>query len=125
MISKKLFTAADPICATGISQLFGGAALTAVGVTLGGGTHAAGGGFPILLFVGICAASTASYCLWFVAVKRGSLSRLFIIKFAEPAFAVVFGALLLGEDVLSVRYLLCFLLICVGICISSVEKRRV
>lgn len=124
VISKRLFAAADPICATGISQLFGGAALTAVGVMLGGSIHAADGVFPILLFVGICAASTVSYCLWFVTVKRGSLSKLFIFKFAEPAFAGIFGALLLGEDVLSVRYLLCFLLICGGICISSVEKRR-
>lgn len=73
---------------------------------------------------GLTLTEAASYCLWFVAVKRGSLSRLFIIKFAEPAFAGIFGALLLGEDVLSVRYLLCFLLICGGICISSAEKRQ-
>lgn len=122
VVSKRLFTAADPICATGISQLFGGAALTLFGAILGGKIHAADSAYSVLLFVVICAASTVSYCLWFITVKRGSLSRLFIVKFAEPLFAALFGAAMLGENILSVRYLMCFLLIGGGIYISPAEK---
>ena len=72
----------------------------------------------------ICAASTVSYCIWFGIVKDGELSKLFIIKFAEPLFACLFGALLLGEDILKIQYLLAFLLISGGILLAGREKGK-
>ena len=47
------------------------------------------------------------------------LSQLFIIKFAEPVFACLFGAIILGEDIWQVQYLAAFVLISLGICISN------
>ena len=52
-------------------------------------------------------------------VKKGELSKLFIIKFAEPMFACIFGALILGENVFSIQYLSSFFLICIGILVSN------
>lgn len=57
-------------------------------------------------------------------VHSGELSKLFIIKFAEPVFAALCGALLIGENVLSPQYLLAFLLIAVGITISNLDTKR-
>ena len=105
---------------TGGSQLFGGALLLAVGVVLGGKVRIS---FEkSYIFALICIASVISYCLWFGAVKKGELSKLFIIKFAEPVFACIFSALVIGENVLKIQYLVGFLLICFGILLSELSS---
>lgn len=78
-----------------------------------------GTNLSVLIFMYICTASIFGYCIWFVIVKYNSLSKLFIIKFAEPVFASVLGALLLDENIFSIQYLLAFLLIGAGIYISN------
>ena len=60
------------------------------------------------------------YCLWYYIVSKSSeLSKLFVIKFAEPFFACIFGAILLGEDIFKLQYLLAFVLISAGIAIGN------
>ena len=44
---------------------------------------------------------------------------MFIIKFAEPLFACLFGALILGENILKWQYLIAFLLISFGIILGN------
>lgn len=123
VISKHLFQKVDPITATGCSQFFGGAVLLIVGILMGGGIemkkYAA-----IPIFIYILAASIVSYCLWYTIVKEGSLSSLFIIKFAEPLFSCILGALILGENILDIRYLLAFLLIGGGITVANGFGRK-
>ena len=118
VISKKLFQKVKPVTATGISQLFGGLVLLIVGLAMGGRVQFRLDG-SLWVMVYICMASIVSYCIWFGIVKSGELSRLFIIKFAEPVFACIFGAMLLGENILRLQYLLAFLLISAGILISN------
>ncbi len=121
VISKKVLKKIEPITMTGISQLFGGAVLLLVGIILGDKMN-----FDITkwyIFTYICIASIFSYCIWFNVVKKGELSKLFIIKFAEPVFASIFGALILGENILNLKYLIAFLLISFGICISNSKKK--
>lgn len=120
IISKKVFYAVDPVVSTGVSQLFGGVVLLIVGVFMGGSvslTHS------YWIFAYIILASTVSYCMWFTVVKSAQLSKLFIIKFAEPVFAAVFGAFILGENILKIEYLIAFVLICAGIMISNKKKK--
>ena len=123
VISKKVFEKVSPITATGISQLFGGIVLFIAGALMGGSVK-----FPLDASIGvmvyICLASIFSYCIWYEILKHGELSKLFIIKFAEPVFACIFGALILGEDILKLQYLIAFLLISGGICISNLAKKK-
>ena len=123
VISKKVFETVSPITATGVSQLFGGAILLVVGLLMGGCVRFA---FDesLLVMVYICLASIVSYCIWFGTVKSGELSKLFIIKFAEPAFACVFGALILNENIWKLQYLVSFLLISGSIFISNLKSSR-
>lgn len=118
VISKKLFETVEPITATGISQLFGGVVLLAIGIIFGGRISFSLN-LSAFIFVYICIASIFGYCIWFVILKYNSLSKLFIIKFAEPVFASVLSALLLYENVFTIQYLLAFLLIGGGIYISN------
>ena len=106
---------------TGISQLFGGIAMLIAGLAMGGViphfTFKA-----MLVFAYICAASIVAYVLFTRLQKDASNSRLLIIKFAEPLFACIFGALLLGEDILKLQYLLAFVLISAGIYLGSLVR---
>ncbi len=123
VISKKIFATTDPITATGISQFFGGAVLVVIGKNMGGSVKFA---FDLSLWVifYVCLASVLSYCIWYSILKNGELSRLFIIKFSESIFACIFGVMLLGENVLNLRYLVAFILIGSGIVISNLRKTR-
>ena len=118
IISKKLFQKVEPITATGCSQLFGGVVLLAVGKLSGGQMTFAFDSSALILGY-ICLASIFGYCIWFMTVKRAELSKMFIIKFAEPMFAAICGAVLLGEDIFKVQYIVAFLLIALGIYISQ------
>ncbi len=126
VISKKVFRYIEPIVSTGISQLFGGFVLLTVGVLLGGNLTT---GIPKtapqgIVFGVILTASVFSYCLWYLNVQKENLSTLFIIKFAEPIFAAVFGWLLLGEDIFNLNYIAAFVLICAGIVFVNVKQRN-
>lgn len=118
VISKKVFRTVKPIISTGISQLFGGIVLLIVGRLLGGSMSLVFNKSAFIM-VYICLASIFSYSIWYTVVKNGELSKLFIIKFAEPVFACVFGAMILGENIFKIQYILAFLLIATGIYISN------
>ncbi len=97
VISKKVFSTVKPVTLTGVSQLFGGLVLVIIGKSLGGNMQFGFNTSFIMIY--ICIASIFSYCIWFKVVKSGELSKLFIIKFAEPVFACVFGALLIPQHI--------------------------
>ena len=113
IISKKTFKEVNPVALTGISQLFGGIVLLVIGKCLGGTMTFSLETSPVMIY--ICIASIISYLLWFINVKSGELSKLFVIKFAEPVFACIFSAMLLGENIFNIQYLLAFILISGGI----------
>ncbi len=119
VVSKKALQNVKPVTMTGVSQVFGGIVLLIIGILLGGKVDFSLAKIYIMLY--ICTASIFSYCIWFSVVKSGELSKLFIIKFAEPVFACIFGALLLGENIFRVQYLIAFVLISAGISIANMK----
>ena len=123
VLSKKTFSKIEPVTATGISQLFGGAVLLLCGKAGGGSIHFAPD-MDIWIMIYMCIASTVSYCLWFTIVQKGELSKLFIIKFAEPVFAAIFSALLLKENIFNLNYLAASILIGTGIIISNLQPKK-
>ena len=123
---KRATQTVAPIVMTGVSQLFGGIVLLALGIAFGGKVTAV---VPkttaqIGVFGGIVLASTVSYCLWYAVVQKEKLSKLFIIKFSEPLFAAVFSWLLLKENVWRINYLAAFLLISGGIVLANISKKQ-
>ncbi len=121
VISKKALKTVDAVTMTGVSQLFGGMVLLLAGIILGGSMTFLISKAYIMIY--ICTASVFSYCIWFGIVKTGELSKLFIIKFAEPVFACVFGALILGENIFRLQYPVAFILISVGIWIANSKNQ--
>ena len=118
VITKNVLKTVKPTTCVGISQLFGGVFLVVAGLILGGSMTFK---FDItaLILVYICIASSLGYCIWNVILKKGELSKMFIIKFAEPLFACAFSAMILGENIFKIQYLAAFVLIAAGIYISN------
>lgn len=122
IISGRSAKEISPFWITGISQLFGGAVLFIV-------SSATGGKIPVftvkstLVFAYICIASITGYTLFYYVQRTAELSKLFIIKFAEPLFACIFGAVLLGEDIFKVQYLIAFALISSGIVLGNIKRQ--
>lgn len=123
IISRRSVQNISPLWITGISQLFGGLILFIVSLLLGGVLPQ----FTVvgvLVFAYICAASITAYTLWYHILKTNELSKLFIIKFAEPLFACAFGAILLGEDIFRLQYFAAFLLISAGILVGHYTGKK-
>lgn len=118
VLGKRSMETVHPLAMTGYSQLFGGLVLLAAGAA-GGGSISSVSISACMVFLYICAASIVSYCLWNWILSNNNLSELFIIKFLEPVFAAIFGAALLGEQVLQPRFLIALVLTGVAIFFSQ------
>ena len=123
VVAKKSMTTVDPLAMAGYSQAFGGVILLLFGLSLGGRCHPVSGG-SYLVFGYICAASIVSYCLWYTVVKKADLSLLFIIKFMEPMFAALIGALVLKENPFTASFLGAFALIIVAVLATKLEGKK-
>lgn len=123
VISGKCAKETSPLWITGISQLFGGTVLLLISSAMGGKISAV---TPqsLLVFLYLCTASIAGYTLFYHVQRTMELSKLLIVKFAEPLFACVFSAVLLKEDVFNLPYLLAFLLISSGIVIGNLPTAQ-
>ena len=106
---------------TGISQLFGGAVMFVSALVMKGNIPEFNM-YSTLVFLYICFASVTAYTLFFYIQKTVPLSKLFIIKFAEPLFACIFSAILLGEDIFKIQYSLAFILIMTGIILAHKDN---
>jgi len=122
LASKRAMKNTDSMLVTGISQLFGGLVLFLIGIC---NNSALPTFTPIgtAVFAYICLASIIGYCLWFETIKKANLSGMFIIKFSEPIFAMLFGYILLREDIFKIQYLASFVLVILGIFIASIRKK--
>jgi len=123
ILNKKTVANNSPFWITGISQFSGGIVLLAAALIMGGK-------IPVfdwkaaLVFLYICSASVCAYVLYSFLLRTRSLSEMFIIKFAEPLFACLFGAVLLGENIFKLQYLLAFLLISGGIILGNKSEGK-
>lgn len=123
IINKQWIKGCSPFWITGISQFAGGIILLIAAIVMGG-TPMHFDLKSTLVFTYICLASISSYTLWYYILKTNSLSKMYIIKFAEPLFACVFGAILLGENIFKLQYLVAFILISAGILLGNKSEAK-
>lgn len=123
IITKKTTSGTSPFWVTGISQLSGGLILLVIALCMGAEFLT----FTLestLVLAYICTASISAYTLWYYVLKHDSLSNMFIIKSSEPLFACLFGALLLGENIFKIQYLIAFILITIGIVLGNKGEKK-
>ncbi len=123
ILTKKIAGNNSPFWITGISQLSGGVVLMLVAFIMGADMITFNW-YSLGVFAYICTASMIGYVLWNYILKTSDLSNMFIIKFAEPLFACIFGAILLNENIFQWQYLIAFVLISVGIVLGNKTKKE-
>lgn len=122
VVSKKTVKTMSPMLFVAYSQFIGGTALSIAGVLLGGRiSHIEP--ISVLVFSYICIASIGAYLLWNILLKYNSLSKLSIIKFSEPLFAVVLSGIILGESIFKISYMIALILILMSIVIENVRGK--
>lgn len=119
VVFKKQLSDVSAITVTGYSQLMGGVVLVALGLAFGGkfGTITRQG---LVVMLYIIAATVVSYGLWYNVVQRYSLSKLFIIKMAEPLFAALISMLLPLNATLTWQHAVAFVLVGAAVVVSNV-----
>ncbi len=123
IFTKKIAHNNSPFWITGISQLAGGIVLTLVALILGADMLTFNWQ-SLGIFAYICTASIIAYVLWNYLLQTSELSNMFIIKFAEPLFACIFGAILLQENIFQWQYLIAFILISIGIILGNKQQTK-
>jgi drug/metabolite transporter (DMT)-like permease len=123
VITKKSTQRIAPVPYTGYSQLLGGICLLVSGLLLGGQIPRISIS-ALLIFLYICAASIGAYVLWNSLLHSDSISKLSIIKFTEPMFAVLFSGLILGERILRLSYLIALLLLLSALLVEHLPGRK-
>lgn len=123
VVFKKQLSDVPAVTVTGYSQLIGGLALVVIGLAFGGkfGTITWQG---VLIMVYIVAATVVSYGLWYNVVQRYSLSKLFIIKMAEPLFAALISMLLPLGATLTWQHAVAFVLVGAAVVVSNVKPDK-
>lgn len=110
LVAKRATQSLSPVKYTGYSQLAGGIFLLVLGWALGGKIPHIDLG-AIMSFLYICSASIGAYVMWNSLLRTESISKLSVIKFTEPLFAVIFSGLILGEDIFKLSYLVALVLL--------------
>ena len=121
IMSEKSVCSTSPLWVTGISQFLGGVLLFVLSLIMGGKIPDFNA-YSSAVFAYICFASITAYTLFFYIQKKIPLSKLFIIKFAEPFFACIFSAILLKENIFQMQYPIAFVLISAGIVLAYKEQ---
>lgn len=103
---------------TAYQLLFGSAILIGVGLVLGGQVS----GFTVksaALLAYMALISTVAFSLWTLLLKYNPVGRIAIYGFTIPVFGVVLSAILLGEQIFSVKNFAALLLVSIGILIVN------
>ncbi len=123
VITKKAVESTSPLTLVAYSQLSGGILMCFVGLLLGGRIEY----FDVkslAVFSYICISSIVAYSLWNVLVKYNSLSKLSVIKFTEPLFAVILSGVILRENIFKISYLLALIIILAAILLSNMRTEK-
>ncbi len=123
MASKNIYDKYPPTYIVAYSQLLGGASLLAGGFAAGGAIGEVS--FKSIGVLGyICFASILANILWNNLIRYNDMSRLAILKSVDPLFASVFSAVLLGENIFRVEYILAVALVVAAVFISNCKWKK-
>ncbi|MEI3585175.1 DMT family transporter [Agathobaculum sp.] len=73
----------------------------------------------VLGFAGVLVLSAAAFTIWTALLGRFPVGRVSLFGFLIPVFGAVFSALVLGENIMTVRNLLSLLLVSGGIALAN------
>ncbi|MDO5142630.1 MAG: DMT family transporter [Eubacteriales bacterium] len=118
LVSRIYTPGRDPMLLTGWQLLLGGLFLGAVGM-VGGGQLGAVVPLGVLLLGYMIVLSAAAFTIWTALLGKFPVGRVSIFGFSIPLFGAIFSALLLRENIFTLRNMAALLLVSGGIAIAN------
>ncbi|MDT4761565.1 DMT family transporter [Sphaerochaeta sp. PS] len=124
IFSKKITRTDGPLAVTAINLTLGGLLLILIG--LGGG-----GSLPVVSLSGILVlaylvfVSAMAFTLWSQLLKYNPVGKISVFTFIIPIAGTLFSALVLGEDIMHVKYPISLALVTAGIYAIYWKQKKV
>jgi drug/metabolite transporter (DMT)-like permease len=123
VFNKRITKVDDPIVVTSYSMTIGGIILIFIGFVSGGRLPTVT--LPGLLVLGYLALLSAlAFTLWGQVLKFHPLGKISVFTFIVPIVGTLSSALVLGEDILHIKYPISLLLVTVGIYAIHMQRGR-
>lgn len=118
LVSRIYTPGRDPMLLTGWQLLMGGVFLLVVG-RIGGGQLGAVSLPGVLLLAYMVALSAAAFTIWTALLGKFPVGKVSLFGFLIPVFGALISAIVLGEQILTVRNLSALVLVSGGIAIAN------
>lgn len=118
LVSRIFTPGRDPMLLTGWQLLLGGLLLGGIGVA-GGGRLGAVTLTGVLLLGYMIVLSAAAFTIWTALLGKYPVGRVSLFCFLIPVFGAIFSALVLGENIFTLRNLAALALVSGGIAIAN------
>lgn len=123
VLMKLIAHRGTPMAITAYQLLFGGAVLVLIGFAAGG--HVTGfDGKSILLLIYMALISAIGFSIWTALLKYNPVGKIAVFGFSIPVFGVILSALLLGEQIWSLKNLTALLCVSIGIIIVNLPAEK-
>jgi len=114
LFSKRLSLRIDPVLMTALQLFFGGLLLLLIALLMGASfPMSTASGYLLLGY--LAALSAVAFSLWTLLLKHNKVSSITIFNFLVPVSGTLLSAIILGESVLRLEYLISLPLVVFGI----------
>ena len=114
-ISRKITPGRDPMVITGWQLTFGGLVLLALGLLGGGAGRTTVAAEGLLLLGYLALLSATAFTVWTMLLKYHPVGKVTVYMFLIPVFGSLLSAIILQENVFTIRNLCALILVCAGI----------
>lgn len=122
VFNKKITQSDGPLAVTSYNLTLGGLVLIVIG--LGGGGKLAVVTLPGLLVLSYLALLSAlAFTLWSQVLKFHPVGKVSVFTFIVPIAGTLFSALVLGEDIMHIKYPISLVLVTLGIYIIHLRRK--
>ncbi|NBK20959.1 MAG: DMT family transporter [Spirochaetia bacterium] len=121
VFNKKITQTDGPLAVTSYNLTLGGAVLIIIGLFGGGKLSTVSlPGLLILLYLSVL--SALAFTLWSQLLKYHPVGKISVFTFIVPIAGTLFSALVLGEDIMHIRYPISLILVTLGI--YTIHRRK-
>lgn len=120
VVSRKVAKGKDAMLLTGWQLFIGGVFLSVVGLIGKGPIHITAKGFILLLYLAVL--SAVAFSLWTVMLKYHPVAKVTVYMFLVPVFGSILSAVILNENVFTIKNLIALIFVCVGILLVNKQK---
>jgi len=122
VFNKKITQTDGPLAITSYNLTLGGLVLIIIGL-VGGGTLATVSISGLLILLYLSVLSALAFTLWSQVLKYHPVSKISVFTFIVPITGTLFSALVLGEDIMHIKYPISLILVTLGIYTIHMRKR--